>query len=331
MWIWLLIYDFANVLQASVAIAVFFSLGLRMISIGIDVAFKRKIADPSLLSDVDRKDPFLEIIPVLPPAKKKPRSRPAPPPPAPPSEAAIASFHFAAYQGDLLVLQTYLRQKQIVNSQQNGLTAIHQAISGLQVAAVECLIQAGHDVNVSSSNHLTPVHLACIEGSMPILKLLVEHGADIFALGSDGFSCAHMASARGHEEVLDFLLARGVSLYEKTNRGLTPALISKSSKSSLIKSLVITRVKSHVDYIKSHIFSLFRLKGLPVEVVCQILLFLVEPKMQNEFKPKSITCSGPPSVNDAAVSDNPTLSESERRTVAQTSISEVFAIWAQNT
>ena len=166
---------------------------------------------------------------------------------------------------------------------------------------------------------------------MPILKLLVEHGADIFALGSDGFSCAHMASARGHEEVLDFLLARGVSLYEKTNRGLTPALISKSSKSSLIKSLVTTRLKSHVDYIKSHIFSFFRFKGLPVEVACQILLFLVEPKMQNQFKPKSLTCSGSPSDNNTAVSDNPSpLSESERRAVAQTSISEVFAIWAQN-
>lgn len=268
-------------------------------------------------------------MPILPPlSKKRIRIRPPPPPPAPPSEAAIASFHYAAYQGDLLVLQTYLRQKQIVNSQQNGLTSLHQAISGLQVAAVECLIQAGHDVNIASSNNLTPAHLACIEGSMPILELLVKHGADIFALGSDGYSCAHMASARGHDKILDFLLIHGVSLYTKTNRGLTPALISKSCKSMLVKSLVMGRLKQHVSYIKGELFSLFGLQRVPVEVVSQILLFLV-PKTQSEFKPRLATSSDSTFHGTTALSDIATLSESEMRTVAQTSISEIFAIYAQ--
>jgi hypothetical protein len=290
----------------------------KVIPIAIDIS---RVIDPTIKqekyceSSVNRVRDRISAVEILRIHKKKLKhTKTIKSPQPPPSEAVIASFHFAAYQGDLLVLKTFLRQKNIINTQKNGLTALHQAISGLQVAAVNCLVKAGHDVNIVSLNKLTPVHVACIEGSLPILKILIENGADIFTHGTDEYSSAHIAIARGHHHILEFLLSKGVSLYAKTSRGLSPIDLVKSCKSSTLKSFVKSRISRNAIMIIKELVIILTSKRVPIEIVHQILSLLVDPKSQRDALSLNPSSSIPPIEID----------EAEKRMLLTIPISDIF-------
>ncbi|XP_033736367.1 LOW QUALITY PROTEIN: apoptosis-stimulating of p53 protein 1-like [Pecten maximus] len=62
-----------------------------------------------------------------------------------------------------------------------GITALHNAICAGHYAIVKFLVEFGCDVNSPDSDGWTPLHCAASCNNLPMVKFLVEHGACIFA------------------------------------------------------------------------------------------------------------------------------------------------------
>ncbi|ELT99489.1 hypothetical protein CAPTEDRAFT_154009 [Capitella teleta] len=62
-----------------------------------------------------------------------------------------------------------------------GITALHNAICAGHYEIVKFLIEFGCDVNAPDSDGWTPLHCAASCNNLPMVKFLVEHGACIFA------------------------------------------------------------------------------------------------------------------------------------------------------
>ena len=62
-----------------------------------------------------------------------------------------------------------------------GITALHNAICAGHASVVDFLVQHGCDVNAADSDGWTPLHCAASCNNVMMVKYLVEHGACIFA------------------------------------------------------------------------------------------------------------------------------------------------------
>lgn len=92
-----------------------------------------------------------------------------------------------------------------------ALTAACSARSPHQADIVQCLLQAGSDVNTHTRHNVTPLELAAGSGMLDVVAVLCDAGADIEARSRD--SCPlHAAAARGHTDVVRALCARGANV-----------------------------------------------------------------------------------------------------------------------
>lgn len=57
-------------------------------------------------------------------------------------------------------------------------TALHEAVSGGQIAAVQLLIDHGADVNARDAIQNTPLHTAASKKNASIIRILLRHGAN---------------------------------------------------------------------------------------------------------------------------------------------------------
>ena len=62
-----------------------------------------------------------------------------------------------------------------------GITALHNAICAGHFDIVRFLVLFGCDVNAQDSDGWTPLHCAASCNNLPMVRFLVEHGACIFA------------------------------------------------------------------------------------------------------------------------------------------------------
>lgn len=62
-----------------------------------------------------------------------------------------------------------------------GITALHNAICAGHIEIVKFLVEFGCDVNAQDSDGWTPLHCAASCNNLTMVKFLVEHGACIFA------------------------------------------------------------------------------------------------------------------------------------------------------
>ncbi|VDK20257.1 unnamed protein product [Anisakis simplex] len=66
-------------------------------------------------------------------------------------------------------------------SNDEGITALHNAICAGHYEIVRFLVESAADVNAQDSDGWTPLHCAASCNNLPMVKLLVENGACVFA------------------------------------------------------------------------------------------------------------------------------------------------------
>ncbi|GFU20476.1 apoptosis-stimulating of p53 protein 1 [Nephila pilipes] len=88
----------------------------------------------------------------------------------------------AALEGELeLVKKTASEVPNPSAANDEGITALHNAICAGHVEVVTFLVEFGCDVNAQDSDGWTPLHCAASCNNLPMVKFLVERGACIFA------------------------------------------------------------------------------------------------------------------------------------------------------
>ncbi|CAL8099691.1 unnamed protein product [Orchesella dallaii] len=88
----------------------------------------------------------------------------------------------ASLEGELdLVVKTAGEVGNVSAANDEGITALHNAICAGHFDVVRFLVQFGCDVNAQDSDGWTPLHCAASCNNVSMVKFLVEHGACIFA------------------------------------------------------------------------------------------------------------------------------------------------------
>lgn len=88
----------------------------------------------------------------------------------------------ASLEGELeLVRKCAVQVDNVSASNDEGITALHNAICAGHYDIVTFLVEFGCDVNSPDSDGWTPLHCAASCNNLPMVKFLVEHGACIFA------------------------------------------------------------------------------------------------------------------------------------------------------
>lgn len=62
-----------------------------------------------------------------------------------------------------------------------GLTALHNAVCASNFECVKFLVEFGCDINFADNDGWTPLHCAASCNNTPMVQFLVEHGACIYA------------------------------------------------------------------------------------------------------------------------------------------------------
>lgn len=133
----------------------------------------------------------------------------------------------AAVEGELdLVIEA---SKQLRNPSQpndEGITALHNAVCAGNFHCVDYLVKSGCDINYSDNDGWTPLHCAASCNNLMIIRFLVESGASIYArTGNDGEIAEDKCELdeEGYDECFDYLSSVREELGER-NGGLVYAL-----------------------------------------------------------------------------------------------------------
>jgi hypothetical protein len=212
------------------------------------------------------------------------------------SQSGLANYHAAAYQGDLTTLKKSLRSKKIINTELHGYSLLHQAISGGHLECVKMLLDAGHDINKTSTNMITPIQLAAIEGHLEILEYLILRGGSIHATNMIGFGPLHWAAVRGHGHCIPILLQHGLSLYAPSRHSeYSPVDLAYRmvGPHSVVTKVIQSRISVHVSIMKKWLLDVFAQidSRLPLELIWHILSFLMAPHQLYIFRQLDPTLS----------------------------------------
>jgi ankyrin repeat protein len=131
----------------------------------------------------------------------------------------------AAGKGNLELVKLLLKHNanpSAFSSQHAGCCGLHIAAEKNYVDVVECLLEAGVDVNIRSEKQkLTPLISAACCGSLEGVKALIKAGADINAQSSTGNTALMLAIDRGKIDVAITLIQSGADLEIKGQKGWT--------------------------------------------------------------------------------------------------------------
>lgn len=101
---------------------------------------------------------------------------------------------WAVQERQISVVMVLVRAGASVDKRDNeGFTALDQAVGEGDVKIVDFLVKAGANVNRPSPNG-TPLHTACAYGHLGVVRLLMAHGANAQALDDEGKTPADLVS-----------------------------------------------------------------------------------------------------------------------------------------
>lgn len=135
--------------------------------------------------------------------------------------------YFHTLSGDIDNLQSALIQFEdnLVEwyVDENGLTAMHHAVTRGSVDCILILLNHGCDINIATTLGLTPLFIACAMGLLSVVELLLDRGADVgSSISISGETSLHIASKHNRVEIVRMLSQRGADVDSRNNDGLTP-------------------------------------------------------------------------------------------------------------
>ena len=128
-------------------------------------------------------------------------------------------LHFAAWEGNIPLIQLYLARGADVNLlNRHKETPLALAAWRGQKKAMEFLIENGAAINTAPYSW-SPLHYAVFSGQGEIVDSLLKDGADVNALSSNGSSPLMMAVYEGRADMITKLVDAGASTQVKNDRG----------------------------------------------------------------------------------------------------------------
>lgn len=105
-----------------------------------------------------------------------------------------------------------------------GETALHVASATGRAEMVRLLLDAGANVNVTTSSEgRTPLHLACLNGNVDLVKLLLNCATCyVDAQDYDGNTALHLVSQAGNARLVGLLLRHGANVDARNRHDMTP-------------------------------------------------------------------------------------------------------------
>ncbi|CAH0383896.1 unnamed protein product [Bemisia tabaci] len=134
-------------------------------------------------------------------------------------------LHIAAISSDRSKCLLYLlnKAKYIMNEKTyEGETPLLVACENNNFTAVQMLLNAGCDPNISNNEGITPLHYTCAVGNTKIANLLISHGALLDVQDFNEYTPLHEAVSCESLEICGLLLANGASMTIKERHGRTP-------------------------------------------------------------------------------------------------------------
>lgn len=107
---------------------------------------------------------------------------------------------------------------------EDGDTPLIKAAADGNLAAVNCLLAAGADVNVrDKKNGWTALELAAEKGRQEIIDAILQHGVDVRAASEElGCSALHIAAVNDEAGAIDSLIEAGADADVNNSVGCTP-------------------------------------------------------------------------------------------------------------
>lgn len=140
-------------------------------------------------------------------------------------ESGATPLHWAAIEGQLVVVEFLISQGADVNATKNGgSTPLHWAKNA---ETAEVLIQYGADINALNQYKGTPLHWGVHSLQNDKVKLLVEKGADVNARDDRGRNPLHWAAMFRNLEAAEILISKITDINLKDREGHTALKIAK--------------------------------------------------------------------------------------------------------
>jgi len=114
--------------------------------------------------------------------------------------------------GNRAAVRSLLTRSTVNSAESDGMTALHWAVRGDDLATVELLVKAGANASATNRYSITPLWLAATNGNAAITRALLKAGADPNAPGPDGETVLMVAARAGSANVVTALLDHGVNV-----------------------------------------------------------------------------------------------------------------------
>jgi len=116
--------------------------------------------------------------------------------------------------------------------------ALAIAVTIGNVEIVRYLIDAGADINYTSSDGVSVLHKAALNGSVSTVKLLLERGAYVNERQVTGTTALMLAVTNGHNKIVEILLDAGADPNIKYESGRTALDYARNNRNSYAISLL---------------------------------------------------------------------------------------------
>ncbi|XP_065826130.1 transient receptor potential cation channel subfamily A member 1-like isoform X2 [Oscarella lobularis] len=145
--------------------------------------------------------------------------------------------HMVNYIIDMVLTHFNYSVDQVVNfTDDDGMSSLHQAISGGNVPVAKLLLERGCRIFNTDLRAESPFHLACAQGSLPMIETIWNHCQEctkmlLKAKDPTGQTALHKAAIFNHVAVAKFLINKGANINATDDFGRTPLLLSAQAGS----------------------------------------------------------------------------------------------------